>query len=139
MTPDEFFNQQMEVNRQLASTLDNLGRAIKGFKQLNAKHQLRPNPRGKHRAVTVSSKALVIKNELGEQLDRDTGYLLVQATDANARVTVNGTVPTASIGLQLKNGVSSMMSLDEFYKLRAIRESSTDVVLQIAEYYNMEQ
>ena len=67
-------------------------------------------------------------------LATDTQHILVQVNGADIRVTFDGsTTPTASVGFRFPSGSSAYWTRTMALKAKAIREASTDAVLELQE------
>jgi hypothetical protein len=84
-----------------------------------------------HQQNTISSSA---ENIVNWSLNADTTHVLVQVTGANIRVTFDAaTDPTASIGFRLPDNSSAYWTREMASKAKAIREDSTDAVIEMQE------
>ena len=84
-----------------------------------------------HHQNTVSSTAELA---VDWTLAADTQHVLVQVNNADLRVTFDGTTtPTASIGFRLTNGSCAYWTKTMATKAKAIREASTDAVIEFQE------
>lgn len=97
---------------------------------VNTPSQAYPVDNSTHGQVTVSSTALVLKDEY--TVPTGTTHVLVQVNGATARVTLDGTTdPDATTGFRYVTGSSAYWPILIWNKARAIREGSTDVVVEI--------
>lgn len=84
-----------------------------------------------HKQNTISSSA---ENIVNWSLNTDTTHVLVQVTSATVRVTFDGaTDPTVSIGFRLPANSSAYWTREMASKAKAIREGSTDAVIEMQE------
>jgi hypothetical protein len=87
-----------------------------------------PQSGAAHAQRTVSSTALLI---IDGSLNASTTQVLVQFNGADARVTFDGTNPTATKGFKYVDGSSAYLSREMAIAAKAIRNASTDVVVEI--------
>jgi hypothetical protein len=86
---------------------------------VNTPSQAIPQNGATHKQNTISSTAEDV---------------FVQFTGANARVTLDGsTSPTTSLGFQYPDGSTAYWTRTQALKAKAIRDDSTDVVVEIQE------
>jgi len=84
-----------------------------------------------HTQRTISGTAA---NIINWTLNTNTTHVFVQFTGANARVTLDGTTsPTTSLGFQYPDGSTAYWTRVQALKAKAIRDDSTDVVVEIQE------
>jgi len=84
-----------------------------------------------HKQNTIGSTA---ENVLNWTLNSGTTHVLVQVGDADLRVTFDGaTTPTASIGFRMPSGSSAYWTRQMVTTAKAIREASTDAVIEAQE------
>ncbi len=84
-----------------------------------------------HKQNTISGTA---ENVLNWTLNSNTTHVLVQVNDADLRVTFDGsTTPTASIGFRMPSGSCAYWTRQMMTKAKAIREASTDAVIEAQE------
>ena len=97
---------------------------------VNTPSQAIPQTGVSHAQVTISSTAAAICSSL----NADTTHVFVQFTGANARVTFDGsTNPTTSLGFQYPDGSTAYWTRIMALKAKAIRDDSTDVVVEVQE------
>jgi hypothetical protein len=84
-----------------------------------------------HRQNTIGAAA---ENVLNWTLNSNTTHVLVQVGGADIRVTFDTvTDPTASIGFKMPSGSSAYWTRQMMTKAKAIREASTDAVIEAQE------
>lgn len=84
-----------------------------------------------HTQRTISGTAAAIINWT---LNTNTTHVFVQFTGANARVTLDGTTnPTTTLGFQYPEGSTAYWTRQMALNAKAIRDDSTDVVIEIQE------
>ena len=97
---------------------------------VNTPSQAIPQTGATHTQVTISSTAAAVCSSL----NADTTHVFVQFTGANARVTFDGsTNPTTSLGFQYPDGSTAYWTRTMALKAKAIRDDSTDVVVEVQE------
>lgn len=97
---------------------------------VNTPSQAIPQTGATHTQVTISSTASAVCSSL----NADTTHVFVQFTGANARVTFDGsTNPTTSLGFQYPDGSTAYWTRTMALKAKAIRDDSTDVVVEVQE------
>jgi len=83
-----------------------------------------------HTQVTIGSTAAAICGSL----NAGTTHVFVQFTGANARVTFDGsTNPTTSLGFQYPDGSTAYWTRTMALAAKAIRDDSTNVVVEVQE------
>ena len=98
---------------------------------VNTPSQAIPQNTTTHQQNTISSAAEPVLNWT---LNSGTTHVLVQVNDAAIRVTMDGTTdPTASLGYRMPAGSSVYWTREMVSKVKAIRETSTDAVLEMPE------
>lgn len=98
---------------------------------VNTPSQAIPQNGTLHKQRTVSSTAVDVLNWT---LATDTEHLLIQVNGADIRVTFDGTTdPTASKGFRLPANSSAYWTRTMALKAKAIREGSTDAVIEAQE------
>jgi hypothetical protein len=98
---------------------------------VNTPSQAMPQPGTVHKQNTISSTAELV---IDWTLATDTQHILVQVTGADIRVTFDGsTTPTDSVGFRFPAGSSAYWTRTMALKAKAIREASTDAVLELQE------
>ena len=98
---------------------------------VNTPSQAIPQSGSTHKQNTVSGTAEAV---IDFTLQSDTTHVFVQFTGANARVTLDGTTdPTTSLGFQYPEGSTAYWTRNMAIKAKAIRDDSTDVVVEIQE------
>ena len=100
-------------------------------KIVNTPSQAIPQYGAPHTQVTVSSSAVALLGTL--TLNVETTHVLIQFTGANARVTFDGTSPTTSKGFVYSDGSTAYLTRSMASAAKAIRDDSTDVVVEIQE------
>jgi hypothetical protein len=84
-----------------------------------------------HRQNTIGAAA---ENVLNWSLNSGTTHVLVQIGGADVRVTFDGvTDPTASIGFKMPSGSSAYWTRQMVTTAKAIREATTDAVIEAQE------
>lgn len=83
-----------------------------------------------HAQNTVSASA---ENVIDFTLSAGTTHVKVQFTGADARVTFDGSAPTATKGFIYTNGTGDYWSRNMAVAAKAIRKDATDVVVEIQE------
>ena len=96
---------------------------------VNTPSQAIPQNSTTHTQVTIGGTAAAICSSL----NAGTTHVFVQFTGANARVTFDGTNPTATKGFVYPNGASAYWTRQMAIAAKAIRKDSTDVVVEIQE------
>lgn len=98
---------------------------------VNTPSQAIPQSGTIHRQNTVSGTAEFV---VDWTLAVDTQHVLVQVNNADLRVTFDGTTtPTATIGFRYVNGTNAYWTKTMATKAKAIREASTDGVIEFQE------
>lgn len=98
---------------------------------VNTPAQAIPQNGTTHKQNTVSGTA---ENVVNWTLATDTEHVFVQVNGATVRVTFDGsTTPTASVGFRMTDGSSAYWTKTLASKAQAIREGSTDAVLEMQE------
>jgi len=98
---------------------------------VNTPSQAMPQPGTVHKQNTISNTAELV---IDWTLATDTQHILVQVNGADIRVTFDGsTTPTASVGFRFPSGSSAYWTRTMALKAKAIREASTDAVLELQE------
>jgi hypothetical protein len=83
-----------------------------------------------HHQNTISSSAELVVNYT---LSPSSTHVFVQFNGADARVTFDGTTPTASLGFLFVDGSSAYWEPHLAAAAKAIRAASTDVVVEMQE------
>lgn len=97
---------------------------------VNTPSQAIPQNSTTHTQVTIGGTAAAICSSL----NAGTTHVFVQFTGANARVTFDGsTNPTSSLGFQYPDGSTAYWTRTMALKAKAIRDDSTDVVVEVQE------
>ena len=91
-----------------------------------------PNPEQAHAQLSTTGSASTLST-LGYTFDAETASLIVQAVGGDVRMTVNGTNPTASLGLKLSDGDTISLGRNEAQVAKFITASGTPK-LEIAAY-----
>lgn len=97
---------------------------------VNTPSQAIPQNSATHAQNTVSNSAEAV---VDFTLSSGTTHVLVQFNGADARVTFDGTSPTATKGFVYKDGASAYWTRQMAVAAKAIRKDSTDVVVEIQE------
>jgi hypothetical protein len=100
-------------------------------KIVNTPSQAIPQSGAPHTQVTVGSTAGALIGTL--TLHAYTTHVLIQFTGANTRVTFDGTNPTTSKGFVYSDGSTAYLTRSMASAAKAIRDDSTDVVVEIQE------
>jgi hypothetical protein len=100
-------------------------------KIVNTPSQAIPQYGAPHTQVTIGATAGAALGAL--TLNAGTTHVLVQFTGANARVTFDGTNPTTSKGFVYSDGSTAYLTRSMASAAKAIRDDSTDVVVEIQE------
>lgn len=100
-------------------------------KIVNTPSQAIPQYGAPHTQVTIGATAGAVLGAL--TLNAATTHVLVQFTGANARVTFDGTNPTTSKGFVYSDGSTAYLTRNMASAAKAIRDDSTDVVVEIQE------
>ena len=93
--------------------------------------QLIPNGTVAMRTITVSTSAVNFINTT--PLNGNTKHVFWTLTGGNARMTIDGSTPTASAGHQIQAGSSGCWSAVWANSAKVIREGATDAVFAISE------
>lgn len=96
---------------------------------VNTPSQAIPQNSATHAQNTVTTQEPV----LDFTLSAGTTHVLVQFNGADARVTFDGSTPTATKGFVYKDGASAYWTRQMAIAAKAIRKDSTDVVVEIQE------
>lgn len=91
-----------------------------------------PNPDQSHASLSTTGTASTLST-LGYTFDAETDSILVQAVGGDVRMTVNGTNPTASLGLKIADGTMLVLGRAEAERAKFITGSGTPK-LEIAAY-----
>jgi hypothetical protein len=91
-----------------------------------------PNPEQAHRSISTTGTASTLQT-LGYVYDNETDSIIVQAVGGDVRMTVNGTNPTASLGLKLADGTMIVIGRAEAEVSKWITGSGSPK-LEIAAY-----
>ena len=84
-----------------------------------------------HKQNTIGAAA---ENVLNWALNSNTTHVLVQVGGADIRVTFDAvTDPTATVGFKMPSGSSAYWTRQMMTKARAIREATTDAVIEAQE------
>lgn len=97
---------------------------------VNTPSQAIPQNSAAHAQNTVSSAAEAV---VDFTLAAGTTHVLVQFNNADARVTFDGSSPTATKGFVYPNGASAYWTRQMAIAAKAIRKDSTDVVVELQE------
>lgn len=99
---------------------------------VNTPSQAIPQDGGTHTQHTIGSTAAKISTSL--TLQPHTTHVLLQFNGAAARITFDdATTPTATEGFRYVTGTNAYWTKQMFQAANAIREASTDVVVEIQE------
>lgn len=93
-----------------------------------------PNPNQTHSSISTTGTASTLAT-LGYTAHADTQTVIVQAVGGDVRMTLNGTNPTASLGLKIADGEMVQLSRPEFLVAKFITGSGTPK-LEIAGFLN---
>ena len=97
---------------------------------VNTPNQAIPARTASHTQLTVSSTAVNLSAQY--TVPSTATHILVQVTDANARVTFdNATDPTATVGFRLIQDGTVYWTPQMWNAAKVIREGTTDVVLEV--------
>jgi allophanate hydrolase subunit 2 len=91
-----------------------------------------PNPDQAHASISTTGSAATLAT-LGYSLNAKSDRLLIQAVGGDVRMTLNGTAPTASLGIKIADGTSIELGSIEAGVARFITGSGTPK-LEIAAY-----
>jgi allophanate hydrolase subunit 2 len=91
-----------------------------------------PNPDQAHASLSTTGTASTLAT-LGYTIHEKTATLLVQAVGGDVRMTLNGTNPTASLGIKIADGTSIELGAIEAGVAKFITGSGTPK-LEIAAY-----
>jgi len=91
-----------------------------------------PNPLQAHASISTTGTASTLAT-LGYSLHAKTATLLVQAVGGDVRMTLNGTNPTASLGIKIADGTSIEIGAIEAGVAKFITGASSPK-LEIAAY-----
>jgi hypothetical protein len=93
-----------------------------------------PNPAQAHASISTTGAAATLAG-LGFAIHANTEKLLIQAVGGDVRMTLNGTAPTASLGLKVIDGDFIQLGAGEASVAKFITGSGTPK-LEIASYVN---
>jgi hypothetical protein len=94
-----------------------------------------PNAAAAHAGpLTVSSTAAALTSLV--TLHAATTFVLIKIEDAAVRLTLNGTTPTTTLGLNYVADVQLVLTRAEADVAQFIRATGTDAKLQVAQYTN---
>lgn len=93
-----------------------------------------PNPEQAHASLSTTGTASSLV-ALGYTAHEDTESVLIQVVGGDARMTLNGTDPTASLGLKIGDGEMIQLSQPEFLVAKFITGSGSPK-LEIVGYLN---
>jgi len=96
----------------------------------NTPAQAIPQNGAAHTQRTISSSAVTVLNHT---LQADTQHALVQFNGAVARITFDGSNPTATKGFKFVDGSTAYWTRAMLVAAKGIRQDSTDVVAEIQE------
>lgn len=97
---------------------------------VNTPSQAIPQNLALHTQRTVSSTSVALINHT---LQDQTTHLLLQFTGANCRVTFDGNAATSTKGFVYQDGATAYLTKTMASAAKAIRDDSTDVVVEIQE------
>jgi len=83
-----------------------------------------PNPDQAHASLSTTGTASTLAT-LGFTAHADTDSILVQAVGGDVRMTLNGTNPTASLGLRIADGMILTLGINEATVAKFITASGT--------------
>jgi hypothetical protein len=95
-----------------------------------------PNMGAAHQGpLTVGAAAGLLTALLaGAALHKDTRFVLVTVEAQPIRMTVNGTVPTSTLGFGYAAGAEILLSRAEAESARLIRSGGSDSAVQVSQY-----
>lgn len=99
-------------------------------KIVNTPSQAIPQSGAAHTQKTISSSAVAIING---PLNANTSHVLLQFNGANARVTFDGSDPSAAKGFIYPDGATAYLTRSMALAAKSIRAATTDVVVEIQE------
>ena len=91
-----------------------------------------PNPAQAHASISTTGTASTLAT-LGYTIHAATGSLLIQAVGGDVRMTLNGTNPTASLGIKIADGTAIEIGYVEAGVAKLITGSSSPK-LEVAAY-----
>jgi len=91
-----------------------------------------PNPNQAHASISTTGTASTLAT-LGYTFHAATASILVQAIGGDVRMTLNGTTPTASLGLKIADGTTIELDLEEALVAKFITGAAAPK-LEIAAY-----
>jgi len=91
-----------------------------------------PNPNQAHASLSTTGSAQTLV-QLGYVFNEATDSLLIQAVGGDVRMTLNGTNPTASLGIKIVDGATIELDRDEANVANFITGASAPK-LEIAAY-----
>lgn len=91
-----------------------------------------PNPEQAHASIATTGSAQTL-SQLGFTRHSDTETVIIQSVGGIVRFTVNGTTPTASLGLQIADGAMIQLSRNDIVAAKFITGSGAPK-LEIASY-----
>lgn len=91
-----------------------------------------PNPDQAHASLSTTGTASTLAT-LGYTYDPETASVIVQAVGGDVRMTVNGTNPTASLGIKIADGMIISLGINEAKAAKFITGSGSPK-LEIAAY-----
>ena len=97
---------------------------------VNTPSQAIPQDGAPHTQRTVGASAVSL---IDHTLLADTTHVLLQFTDANCRVTFDGSAPTSIKGFVYLNGSTAYLTRLMASAAKGIRDDATDVILEIQE------
>jgi len=97
---------------------------------VNTPSQAIPQDGASHTQRTVGASAVSL---IDHTLLADTTHVLLQFTDANCRVTFDGSDPTSIKGFVYLNGSTAYLTHSMAAAAKGIRDDATDVILEIQE------
>lgn len=83
-----------------------------------------PNPNQAHRSLATTGTASTLAT-LGYTYNAATDVLLIQAVGGDVRMTLNGTNPTASLGLKIADGATIELGVEEAKVAKFITETGS--------------
>lgn len=82
-----------------------------------------PNPNQAHASISTTGSAQTLA-QLGYVFNANTDNLLIQAVGGDVRMTLNGTAPTASLGIKIVDGATIELDRNEANVARFITGAS---------------
>ena len=83
-----------------------------------------PNPNQAHSSLSTTGTASTLAT-LGYTYHAATDVLLIQSVGGDVRMTLNGTTPTASLGLKIADGATIELGVEEAKVAKFITETGS--------------